>query len=222
MLGEDLPDRLEAVRDAGPIGHSAAAHTVLGWCQHCEGRSAEAEVVAWRQLVQLEALVSSSGPYSGRTPGTAETAGTYTPTIELDFDGVLHDYRGYNGGQIGEMMPGAAEAVAELLAGFAVVVCTARRELGEVAAAVRRWFGVATIVDVPEGRTEFWNARGIILVTNRKYPALVYVDDRAYRMPRGGGAWPPFMDTFRQKYGERAVPGPAPLRAAADEQGKAL
>lgn len=212
MFGEDLPARLEEVRRVGPVGHFSSAHTVLGWCALCPGRSAEAEAVAWRDVVLLEALVERGAYQSGE----------YVPTVEVDFDGPLHAYTGWNGGEIGEMREGAAEVVAELLAGYAVVVCTARRELGAVAAAVRRWFGVATITDVPEGRTEFWSTRGVILVTNRKYPAVAYFDDRAFCVAGRADGWAAAMARFRELHGEAAVPGPGPLRAAADRYGTRL
>jgi hypothetical protein len=31
-----------------PQGHSISAHTLLGWCCHCCGRTPQEEAVAWR------------------------------------------------------------------------------------------------------------------------------------------------------------------------------
>lgn len=48
-------------------------------------------------------------------------------TIAIDFDGVLHEYEGYKGGQILGPRPGAKQAVTDLLqAGHTVVVFTTR------------------------------------------------------------------------------------------------
>lgn len=37
-----------ALREGVPLGHSISAHTLLGWCSLCRGRTVVAEVVAWQ------------------------------------------------------------------------------------------------------------------------------------------------------------------------------
>lgn len=52
----------------------------------------------------------------------------YKPTIALDFDGVLHQYTGWNEGKMGAPIPGAQRGVKTLLdAGAKVVIFTTRQ-----------------------------------------------------------------------------------------------
>lgn len=197
---------------AGPWGHSASAHAVLGFCSHCAGRTTADEVVAWRTVAQLEHL--AVGELRVADKGGAGR------TVSLDFDGVLHSYhRGYDDGTVyGTPLPGSREAVAWLLGGFAVVVTTSRSDLGAVAQAIRRWYDVATIVD-EAGRFEFWSVRGVVLVTRTKMPAVAYVDDRAVLH---AGEWPQTLDEFAGRYGAMATPGPPRIRPTTGGQGETL
>lgn len=102
-------------------------------------------------------------------------------TIAVDFDGVVHQYsRGWNGGEIYDPpVPGAIEALHELMEVDAVCIFTAsgNERRGRIAA----WLcdlGVPAVSDSPITEREFWNERGMVLVTSRKYPARAYVDDR--------------------------------------------
>lgn len=120
-------------------------------------------------------------------------------TIALDLDGVVHWYRrGWQDGTIyDEPMPGAIEGIHHLLRQDAVFILTTRDP-----AQVVPWlqqFGLDVTADercrtcldtgrpraCPDckgtGRIMSWTRRGLLLVTNRKLPALVYVDDRALR-----------------------------------------
>jgi hypothetical protein len=100
-------------------------------------------------------------------------------TVAVDFDGVIHAYsKGWQDGSIYDgPVPGAFDALRELMKRYAVFVFTTRD-----AASVADWIsdhtGIRTTnMDPPE----FWNEQGEILVTNRKYPAVAYIDDRAVR-----------------------------------------
>lgn len=100
-------------------------------------------------------------------------------TIAVDFDGPIHDYRhGWGDGSIyGDETPGAFAALRELMAIDSVYIFTSR-----AAAPVATWLtahGFPTLVDTGPTELPFWNRRGVLLVTNRKYPAVAYVDDRA-------------------------------------------
>ena len=105
-----------------------------------------------------------------------------TGTVAVDFDGVIHDYRrGWQDGSIyGEFMPGAVAALSRLMSEYAVFVHTTRN-----ARQVAHWIedrsghGLECTTRVP--RKGFWNERGYLLVTNRKLPAVAYIDDRAVR-----------------------------------------
>lgn len=109
-------------------------------------------------------------------------------TLALDFDGVIHAYsRGWQGGKIYDQpMPGAREGVQACLDGEATFVFTARENLGEVAQWIIDNLGIQAIADSPVTSRHFWNKRGVLLVTNKKYPARAYLDDRAVKFAEGG------------------------------------
>lgn len=112
-------------------------------------------------------------------------------TIAVDFDGVIHRYsKGWADGSIYDPpMPGAVEGLRALMDRFAVFVFTTRP-----AAQVADWLvehGFAVRVDGDPDCPEFWDARGVLLVANRKLPAVAYLDDRAVRFtdwPRALGS----------------------------------
>lgn len=110
-------------------------------------------------------------------------------TIAIDFDGVIHRYsKGWHDGSIyDEPMPGAIEGIRRLQERYAVVVFTSREPF-----AIAIWlgmYGLQCVLDPQdavvgsmeaEGEpAKFWNRQDAILVTNRKLPAVAYVDDRA-------------------------------------------
>lgn len=86
-------------------------------------------------------------------------------TIAIDFDGVIHDsYKGWSNGEIyGDLIPGAKETIEELKKkGYEPIVFTARTNLEPVKGWLR------------EKKLD-------IRVTNKKPPAMCYIDDRAIR-----------------------------------------
>ena len=110
-------------------------------------------------------------------------------TLAVDFDGVIHRYsKGWQDGSIyDEPMPGAFPAIELLMDRYAVVVFTTRNQV-PVAKWIGERSGLDVRVDVPgdPDPPEFWNTRGMLLVTNRKLPAVAYIDDRAIRFE----SWP--------------------------------
>jgi hypothetical protein len=99
-------------------------------------------------------------------------------TVCVDFDGVIHAYsHGWQDGSIYDSpLPGAIEALEALMTDYAVIVHTTRDPQQVAPWLLRYGFDVATYE--PD---EFWNERGTLLVTRRKYPAVAYIDDRAIR-----------------------------------------
>ncbi|MFD7507905.1 hypothetical protein ACFV5N_00955 [Streptomyces sp. NPDC059853] len=96
--------------------------------------------------------------------------------MAVDFDGVVHSYtRGWaDGSMYDPPVPGALDALRDLMTRYAVVIHTAR-DAGQVA----EWLdghGFECVLD--DGRP-FWSVQGQLLVTSRKLPSVAYVDDRA-------------------------------------------
>ena len=103
-----------------------------------------------------------------------------TETVAVDFDGVIHRYsRGWQDGTIYDgTMPGAIEGLKRLQRRYAVFVFTSR-EVEQVVPWLET-FGLDAAADGPP-YPQFWNHQDQILVTNRKLPAVAYIDDRAVR-----------------------------------------
>lgn len=132
-------------------------------------------------------------------------------TVGFDFDGVIHSYeKGWDDGSIyGEPIEGIFGLMAYVQTQHAVFVHTTR-DADRVAHWIcRKWTNVKTITEKSYnsgyhtvwkfddgtvtnapiirgyeeylGTVKFWNDHERIFVTNRKLPALAYVDDRAVR-----------------------------------------
>lgn len=109
-------------------------------------------------------------------------------TISVDFDGVIHAYsKGWHNGKIydGEVKY-ALHALWVLMREDAVFIHTTRSPRQ-----VARWIekmsgpdGIYCTTRVPRTwwgkRKPFWNKRNLLLVTNWKMAANVYIDDRGY------------------------------------------
>jgi len=135
-------------------------------------------------------------------------------TISVDFDVPIHLYsRGWHDGTLYDQpTPGALEALAYLMARDSVFIHTTRIP-GQVTAWLAEHTDFTVTTDdrcrtctvqlspptrppraaCPDcqgtGRLLFWDIRDVLLVTNRKLPAYVYVDDRAVRFTPEAG-WP--------------------------------
>lgn len=123
----------------------------------------------------------------------------HAKTIAIDFDGVIHTYsKGWQDGTIYDKpVPGAFAAIRALMHDYAVFIHTTRNP-NEVGAWVYNTGGLKWKVDadfpVPP---EFWNgdaSTDLVLITNRKLPALAYIDDRAVRFHE----WPQAMADLQE------------------------
>lgn len=136
-------------------------------------------------------------------------------TIAIDFDGVIHTYsKGWHDGTIYDKpMPDALTALEELMQRDAVFIHTTRNPR-QVARWIEResWHDIDCTTHLPRTwygrRKPFWNTRGLLLVTDRKLPATVYVDDRAHRFD----TWAKTMVAL----GEPVEHWPAALRDVCD------
>lgn len=103
-------------------------------------------------------------------------------TVCVDFDGVIHAYtRGWHDGTIYDQpLPGALDGLRALMRDYAVVIHTARnaRQVGPWLQ--ERGFVTTLDIDLPY-ELQFWNQLGGLFVTNRKMPAVAYIDDRGIR-----------------------------------------
>lgn len=110
-------------------------------------------------------------------------------TVAVDFDGVIHAYsRGWGDGTIyDEPVPGALKALRTLLEEHAVFVFTSRDPqqvadwLRERGVEARTLYDLRMVEGLSYSYGTFWDRRDVILVTDRKLPAIAYIDDRAVR-----------------------------------------
>ncbi len=102
-------------------------------------------------------------------------------SIAVDFDGVCHKYsKGWHTKDIYDPpMEGTYEALKELSARYGVFILSARPSK-DVLPWCRRQFPDLKFCLI-SSKVKYWSRKGVIGVTNRKLPALVYIDDRALR-----------------------------------------
>lgn len=103
--------------------------------------------------------------------------------VSVDFDGVIHNAdKGWQGGTVyGDPMPGALQALRELMDKHPVFIMTARPDLEPVAQWLSRLgFETMTQDAADENAKKRWHTRGILLVTNAKLPAIAYIDDKGF------------------------------------------
>jgi hypothetical protein len=151
-----------------------------------------------------------------------------TKTVAVDFDGVLHAYsKGWHDGTIyDEPVSGAIDALHALMGTYAVFVHTTRPPLPVGNWLAERGFDVlAETMDLTSGRAhsrvtlawgdrcEFWNRRDYLLVTNRKLPAVAYIDDRGIRFEN----WPQALADL-----ERFEPAAGPPETGLDRVAAAV
>lgn len=112
-------------------------------------------------------------------------------TVCIDFDGPIHLYgQGRHDDTIYDVpTPGAFEAIDAIqAAGHAVVIFSAR-DIVSIAA----WMPDRFDCVIDDGSHIFWYEPAKILITNRKLPCWVYIDDRAITFKN----WPDALQALR-------------------------
>jgi hypothetical protein len=106
--------------------------------------------------------------------------------VAVDFDGVIHNAdQGWQDGVIyGDPIPGSLETLRELMLDHPVFIMTARPDLAPVA----QWFSERGFDTIHRETKERWHTKGVLLVTNRKLPAIAYIDDKGVRFTDWKGA----------------------------------
>lgn len=126
-------------------------------------------------------------------------------TIAVDFDGVIHSYeKGWDDGTIyGTAIKGAFMGIRQLMnLGYSVYIFTSRNPM-DVVNWMQEQTGekndepLAYIFKVKKIAwfTKFWESKDTVGVTDRKLPAVAYLDDRALRFVD----WEHTINFFTQK-----------------------
>lgn len=108
-------------------------------------------------------------------------------TIAVDFDGVIHKYsKGFNGGEIYDKpVRNAFKGIQYLQKmGFAVYIHSTR-DPQQIIEWMENHAPEIKCAQVPS-TDFFWNYTDVVGVTDRKLPAVGYIDDRAVPFGRGG------------------------------------
>lgn len=114
-------------------------------------------------------------------------------SIAIDFDTPLHAYsKGWWTKDIYDPpTPGAHEALRILSSRYGVFILSAR-PVAEIIPWCRKQFPDLRFCRISP-KVRYWSRKGLIGVTNRKLPALAYIDDRAIRFTN----WQDITNYFR-------------------------
>lgn len=98
--------------------------------------------------------------------------------IAVDFDGVIHKYsKGWSDGTCYDVPVDGAEKALQKLVYLHNVFILSSRDPKQIQEWMKKNIEVATEI-IPDDMP-FWNKEGVVGITQRKLPAIVYIDDRA-------------------------------------------
>lgn len=102
-------------------------------------------------------------------------------TLAFDFDGVIHHYsKGFSDGTIYDPPePGAFAAIEKLLKEYYIYVHSTRDPRQ-----VYNWFHKEHApfeTQIADSGLTYWNVKGTVGISQKKFPALAYIDDRGIR-----------------------------------------
>ncbi len=128
-----------------------------------------------------------------RRPVRVKTIQKAECSIAIDFDGPCHFYsKGWWTKDIYDPpTPGTNDALKALTAAYGVFIHSAR-PAKEILPWCRRQFPDLRFQLIGP-KVRYWDRKGVIGITNRKLPALAYVDDRAVRFV----SWQDTLNYFR-------------------------
>lgn len=114
-------------------------------------------------------------------------------SIALDFDGVIHAYsKGWHTKDIYDPPNhGTSRALKTLSAVYGVFILSARDSKEIYDWCIDRFPDIK--FEIIANDVQYWSKKDVIGITNRKLPALAYVDDRAIRFTN----WNDIVNYFR-------------------------
>ena len=103
----------------------------------------------------------------------------FKKTVAVDFDGVLNNYQGYNPDDLGTIREGAREFLEVLYSKYTIIIYSTRNSS-----------------DIIHWLKKYHLDKYVAKVTDKKPPAVAYIDDRAVRF---NGDYKECLSCFTEK-----------------------
>lgn len=135
-------------------------------------------------------VISFGGDWDRTLEEIRELPGTYSSSILLRFDGLVHDRRGYQQGRLQEDVPGALEALRSLLIAGHVLHISTQRPTAQLAD-IATWLMERGVPAVADDSPTFWSETGTVLVTGSVLATDLDIETRALTLH--GNDWGPVL-----------------------------